>query len=518
MLGHIEINSGTKQNCKLDGLTSINILLGKNGSGKSSVLRECSERFIEGYLIKYITPQRGGTLIFEVSTEQNVRLNADWLDSMRRRNSENNFKNQTIVQFKRLRDALRLAYEKDHEILKSRLKKSGNVSLIDAPELAKPLGSYISKINNLLDQVYIKEDQDHFIIKQKSTDAIVSPDHISSGESEIICLAIECITYVVLSSDRGLLLLLDEPDVHLHPDLQVRFIKFLIELINEFTNTQVIIATHSTAILSALSEYPNSAIAYLEGAQNSTNKSTDIAAREKTIRFNKIISEFNNVLPIFGAHPLTAVYAETPVWLVEGEDDVRIWQQVVRSSNNKLRIYPVECGSVARIKNYERIVRQMLLAIYDDTARGFSLRDGDNINSSNEINDDLPIIRNRLKCYGPENCILSDDILAEYDMIWEKVLQRIKKWLEDNILIQHEKPYIELKKFEESGFDRKNFKIKDSRNVLASFIFTKPWEIAVGQAIATLVQNVGSCNKGEGSLYDFLGEKLVSTLVILKVN
>lgn len=123
MLGHIEINSGTKQNYKLDGLTSINILLGKNGAGKSSVLRECSERFIEGYLIKYITPQRGGTLIFEVSTEQNVRLNADWLDSMQRRNSENNFKNQTIVQFKRLRDALRLAYEKDHEILKSRLKK-----------------------------------------------------------------------------------------------------------------------------------------------------------------------------------------------------------------------------------------------------------------------------------------------------------------------------------------------------------------------------------------------------------
>lgn len=516
MLNYIEINSGTKQNYKLDGLKSINILLGKNGSGKSIVLRKCSERFIDEYLIKYITPQRGGTLVFEVSTEQNVRSSADWMDSMRRRNSENNFKNQTIVQFKRLRDALRLAYEKDHEKLKSRVKETGDVSLLDASELAKPLNSYILKINNLLDQVYIEEDQDHFIIKQKDTDAIVSPDHISSGESEIICLAIECITYVVLGSARGLLLLLDEPDVYLHPDLQVKFIEFLIELINEFTKTQVIIATHSTAILGALSEYPNSAIAYLDGVQNNTIKSSGVAVPEKVIKFNKIIPEFNDILPVFGAHPLTAVYAETPVWLVEGEDDVRIWQQVVRSSNNKLRIYPVECGSVARIKNYERIVRQMLLAIYDDTARGFSLRDGDNISSSNEINDDLPIIRNRLKCYGPENCILSDDILAEYSTDWNILQGKIKKWLEDNTSAQHEKPYIELKNFKETGFNRKNFKIKNSRNVLAGFIFPKPWEIAVGQAIATLVQNVDLCNKGEGSLYDFLGEKLVGTLVDLK--
>lgn len=490
MLGHIEINSGTKQNYKLDGLTSINILLGKNGAGKSSVLRECSERFIAGYLIKYITPQRGGTLIYQAGIEQDIRNNAGFLEFTRNKNNENSFKSQTIVQFKRLRDASRLAYEKDHEELKNKVRASGDVRLLDASELAKPLNSYISKINNLLDQIYVEENEDYFNIKQKNTDAILSPENISSGESEIICLAIECICCVVLNFDKGVLLLLDEPDVHLHPDLQVRFIKFLIELINEFTNTQVIIATHSTAILSALSEYPNSAIAYLEGVQNSTSKSTGVAAREKTIKFNRIIPEFNNVLPIFGAHPLTAVYAETPVWLVEGEDDVRIWQQVVRSSNNKLRIYPVECGSVDRIKNYERIVRQMLLAIYDDTARGFSLRDGDNINNSSEINDDLPLIRNRLKCYGPENCILSDDILAEYSITWEKVLQRIKKWLEDNISAQHEKPCIELKKFEESGFNRKNFKIKDSRNVLASFIFTKPWEIAVGQAISTLLQNV----------------------------
>lgn len=51
---------------KLSNLSKINVLLGKNGAGKSSLLRHFDERkrqlpeFGQG---RYITPERGGQLI-----------------------------------------------------------------------------------------------------------------------------------------------------------------------------------------------------------------------------------------------------------------------------------------------------------------------------------------------------------------------------------------------------------------------------------------------------------------------
>jgi predicted ATP-dependent endonuclease of OLD family len=51
-----------------------------------------------------------------------------------------------------------------------------------------------------------------------------------------------------VSADSRGLLLLDEPDVHLHPDLQSRLVKFLVKLIDEF-DFDILMATHSTSIL-----------------------------------------------------------------------------------------------------------------------------------------------------------------------------------------------------------------------------------------------------------------------------
>lgn len=83
----------------LKNLNKINILLGKNGCGKSTLLKS-----IEGHLdraewgnTKYITPERGGSLIYEAGIEQNILTNLNWLPESRRKNQFNQFRQQSVI-------------------------------------------------------------------------------------------------------------------------------------------------------------------------------------------------------------------------------------------------------------------------------------------------------------------------------------------------------------------------------------------------------------------------------------
>ncbi len=63
--------------------------------------------------------------------------------------------------------------------------------------------------------------------------------------------AIQLIAYVTMFEPK--LLLLDEPDAHLHPSNQ-RLLAKTLELIVEETDTKVLLATHSRHLLDAFSE------------------------------------------------------------------------------------------------------------------------------------------------------------------------------------------------------------------------------------------------------------------------
>jgi ABC-type cobalamin/Fe3+-siderophores transport system ATPase subunit len=52
------------------------IILGKNGSGKSTLLRSLDRN---DPAVKYITPERGGTLKYEPSIDNNIQQNINWL-------------------------------------------------------------------------------------------------------------------------------------------------------------------------------------------------------------------------------------------------------------------------------------------------------------------------------------------------------------------------------------------------------------------------------------------------------
>jgi predicted ATP-dependent endonuclease of OLD family len=70
-----------------------------------------------------------------------------------------------------------------------------------------------------------------FKIFSKATENEIQPAEISSGEAELISLGIEASAFAQeLDVEKANYLFLDEPDVHLHPDLQDRLVKFLTDL------------------------------------------------------------------------------------------------------------------------------------------------------------------------------------------------------------------------------------------------------------------------------------------------
>ncbi len=468
----------------LKNLASLNVVLGKNGSGKSSILKEIDQALTKQNgthwgKIKYITPERAGTLQYDANTEQNIINNLSWLQESRRVNQFDRFKHQTVSQYRNL-ELMVL-----REIESSRRDDKGYTFKL-----------YLNRINALLDQVEFKPEGNTFSIYRKGTTNKIDSRSISSGESELICLAIECLVFErECLKGKENVLLLDEPDVHLHPDLQMRLINLIKEGIQNEKHT-VLIATHSTAILGALDNHRDCRVTFMRAGQ-------------KEFNFKSVLTIYKKVLPVFGAHPLSNIFNEMPIFLVEGEDDERIWQRAVRVAQGKMKLYPCSCEGIGNMNDMESELQQIIPAIYDDP-KAFSLRDRDE--TSDEGIDDLPsITRFRLSCRSAENLLLSNEVLQSLGINWDDLKIKIQEWLNNNQKHPHQEI---MNQFVGGGFDRKIFNIKAIRNDLMGIIGTDlDWEIAVGKVIGNLIYSSKTALIEEGSIFNFLGEKIVDKII-----
>lgn len=470
----------------LKNLNKINIILGKNGCGKSSLLRKLDQhraKISNLGKISYITPERSGILSYDAGIENVIISSPDNLRSQRNTNQFSQFKQQTVAQYRKLKDLI--ANEVEQHVEQS---KTGTPATF---------GRYLQRLNTLLDEIeLVRKDPTFSIVKKGSTD-IILPEHISSGEAELIALGIESLVFEKeIEQGKTNLLLLDEPDVHLHPDLQVRLMHFIKDQIDQ-NDFKVIIATHSTAILGALESYTGVNIAFMKSG-------------DKVLDFKPVNDIYRKILPMFGAHPLSNLFNEAPVLLVEGEDDERIWQQTVRTSVGSIKVYPCVCGNVNQIAAYEQEVKQVINSVYDE-AKAYSLRDGDG--STGDMADDLPITKLKLQCYAAENLLLSDEVLSSLSTDWGTVKTKIEEWLTEKNGKQHPH-YQAIQGFKDGGYNRKGFNIKDLRNDLMGIMGSdKPWEVVIGQVIGKLSYNDQTDYDKEGSVFNYLGEKLVKALL-----
>ena len=469
----------------IEGYDKINVILGKNGSGKSTLLRLMDQRLSNGQAcVRYITPERGGELTYDGNIETNRSNNPQWMTNTRRKNRWEQFRQSSVAEFRNLETLVLRSIESDPEI------RATDFSF----------DTEIEQINQVLDRVRIvRADAAGFQIRHKHEDRDVAASELSSGESELISLAVEVVYFSYLCKqekyrEQENWLLLDEPDVHLHPDLQYRLMQ-LLESSTREVNGRVALATHSTSILAALCRMSSGVRIGLKhfGPTALVFRSVDDAMR--------------SVLPMFGAHPLSNVFNERPPLIVEGEDDERVWQSAVRSSNGRLSLYPCVASSIQSMNQYEEAAHGLIESVYDN-AKAYSLRDRDD--QPYEIDDLGSVIRMRLSCRNAENLIVTDDVLDELGTDWPSLQVSVEKWIADNPI--HSR-FTSAEAFQDSGWDRKNFQLKDLRMVIVGITgSTKPWEVAVGQAIAKMDQNRFT---GEHSLADYLGEKAVTHLSLI---
>lgn len=449
------------------------VLLGKNGAGKSTLLRSLDEQ--ENLNTRYITPERGGELKYEANIDQTIINNANWLTNVRRKNRSENFRQQSAVQFRNL-EILYL-----REIEKDQTKRR---------DLTHTFDRVIDKLNAYLPAITLVRSDRGFAIKNKAG-ANIDEGAISSGEAEFIAQAIELLVFSH-SESTSKMLLLDEPDVHLHPDLQVRFVQ-LIEAVAVDRDMKVVIATHSTAILSGFS-----AGADLQVVPVASRTQTDFTgfAREKVS---------DELLPIFGAHPLSTVFNQAPVVLVEGDDDKRVIDQVVRSSNGAIRLTPCVVGTVTEMGRWEQWLETFLPVVYDQPI-AYSLRDLDDAPTA-EI-DDLTVVRRaRLNCYAMENLLVTDDVFVSCGVTAAQIAATLERWL---AALPNHPQAAEVRAFLDGLDGRRTLKIKEIRNiVLMALGVTKPWEVLLGQVLAAGAWRTGA---GEHSMITYLGPKAARLL------
>jgi energy-coupling factor transporter ATP-binding protein EcfA2 len=468
---------------KLTGLNKINIVLGKNGCGKSTLLTQLESHLLAevDYFIKYVTPERAGTLIYEPQVERNIESNDKWLSSDRRKNQTVNFKQQSISQYRKLQ----LFYYQ--ELDKNMTQRKDEQHTFDK--------IILGKINSLLENIEVRPSAIGIEAYKKGTDEKIPIEKISRGESELISLAIECLSFS-REAKIGInnILLLDEPDVHLHPDLQYRLGKFLKTIVEE-TDIKIILATHSTAFIGAFTDFDYATFGIMK-------------AEQKDINFKNINTVYKRILPVFGAHPLSNIFNKNPILLIEGEDDLRVWQQAIRTSEGFLKIYPVDIDGIDNFAEYETGVLEIINSIYD-TPVAYSLRDRDEI--LEDIVDILPLIRFRLNCRAAENLFLTDEVLESLGTNWITFVGVLEKWIENRVDHPRHKEMIE---FKDSGYDRRQFNLKKIRNILVGETGTnKPWEVAIGQVLGRLAK--GELNKdfNDFKISSFLGEKLANELI-----
>ena len=469
----------------IEGYDKINVILGKNGSGKSTLLRLMDQRLSNGQTcVRYITPERGGELTYDGGIETNRSNNPSWMTTNRRKNRWEQFRQSSVAEFRNLETLVLRSIESDPEIRATDFR----------------FDTEIEQINQVLDRVQlVRADAAGFQIRHKHEDRDVAASELSSGESELISLAVEIVYFSYLCKqekyrEQENWLLLDEPDVHLHPDLQYRLMQ-LLESSTREVNGRVALATHSTSILAALCGMSDGVRIGL--------KHFDPTA----LVFRSVDDAMRSVLPMFGAHPLSNVFNERPPLIVEGEDDERVWQSAVRSSNGRLSLYPCVASNIQSMNQYEEAAHGLIESVYDN-ARAYSLRDRDD--QTYEIDDLGSVVRMRLSCRNAENLIVTDDVLDELGTDWPSLQAGVEKWIADNPT--HSR-FTSAKAFQDSGWDRKNFQLKELRMVIVGITgSTKPWEVAVGQAIAKMDQNRYA---GEHSLADYLGEKVVTQLSLL---
>jgi len=263
----IEIKNLWGQDIKWELKNDVNILVGNNGSGKSTILKMLNVAFslkdIDENLKIFNYVEK---MIIELDDETIIQINSEEVKISNFKNI-NNFKNrnlsyintfdtpmslgnnsETLLDFLLTsKDGLKnkfILYQRNlsklvEQIFTKNENSEDKFNKIEKIYQAKNI--FIRQINTLFKETGKIFDEENFNFKKDDNINSMEIEKLSSGEKQIFIILLT----VLLQDQKQFVLILDEPEISLHIDWQRILIDYILEL---NPNCQIIIATHSPTI------------------------------------------------------------------------------------------------------------------------------------------------------------------------------------------------------------------------------------------------------------------------------
>jgi energy-coupling factor transporter ATP-binding protein EcfA2 len=469
------LGGGTWQ---LSRLSPITVILGKNGSGKSALLRAIQSLDLDSY--HYIAPERAG------ETSPHAEFTQRQADGRGR--AEANSYNSA-------REHRRAVASRIGTYFQARGKFDGDVIPVRPSELEHHLDRLFPEFEIHITRNMKLLEVMHFG-KLKIGSGIDNDGNIlfSSGELGSLFLALDVLTISAiweLEGNSKRVILLDEPDVHLHPDLQQRLAEFLVNVSESFS-VQFLIATHSTALLAACGHYGGS------------DASTIYLSRDEHVfvaqPFNSYQQQLANIL---GGHALMGSLFAAPLLLVEGVDDYQVWSQVPRY--RKLNIAAIPCNGDEIFKN-QQALESLFSCLGENPTKpvGYALVDGDKKiprGRKAPLQNFIPFLQ--MACREAENLYLTDEVLSEFEVTWPQAQEKIMAKAHD---FAEDKAEILMRLATLPSEERISTDLKDVMLQVRLILDPTPltWQMRLGKYLGT--------HEPSGQIRAFLGEQVVGAL------
>ena len=381
----------------LTNLTNVVVIFGKNSSGKSKLLRAWRDAQIA--TTHYIVPERTGELDYQPNYLQQQ------LDSKSRRDqSQRNFSNE----YRRQIVARIQAY----------FAARGDYRGDTAPSRPDDIEMYVGRLlPDFILNISGTANPPYQLHRSSDDQPVGGIDHLSSGEAQILILAMDILTIAGIWEIQGAdtrIMLVDEPDVHVHPDLLARLADFLLQVTEKY-KLQIIIATHSTSLLAALGQFGGEHVSVL------------FLDRTKTeFRAEPFSEVMKDLAACLGGHALMGPLFSVPLLLVEGDDDYRIWSQVPRHHFTSFSVIPSGGQEITR---HQRVLERVFSALREDAIQpsGYALVDGDKGKpEANPVTPQMHVRFIQLNCRESENLFLADEVLNEMGTTWPDAQAKIR--------------------------------------------------------------------------------------------
>jgi len=453
----------------LASLLPFTVLFGKNGSGKSLLLRKWRDASVSA--AHYVVPERMGAIGFQANYLP-AQLSPQGRKDTSDRNSSGEYRTFVIARIQ--------AY----------FQARGATRAGQLPGNVEDLEQLLAILNPDFEIKLDSANPPFRLNRPREETLITNVEELSSGEAQMLTVGLDIVTIAAIwdlqKTDKRLLLI-DEPDAHIHPDLQVRFADFLVQVADKY-NLQVVIATHSTTLLAAIGQFAGTrgSIVYLDRTK------TDFSARPFT-------AELKDIAACLGGHALMGPLFGFPLLLVEGDDDYRIWSQVPR---HHLTSFSVIACNGDEIRRYQRSLEQIFQSLREpgNGPAGYALLDGDKpLPQPSATTPQNHVEYLRLNCRESENLFLTNEVLQQLGFEWGQAAATISA---SSARHCNKGPRLAVA----ANWDRQQEDIKDVIAEVSLALDSKNvhWTQRVGVAIGQ--------RRPTGQLADFLGQPVISAL------